>query len=77
MTEKEVKMVFAKKITDGRIYVGVNQYISPAEFMTTFNDVAEISYDNLITANGYIDEEQTGKGYKSFFDQCKAEGILI
>ena len=39
--------------------------------------MSEITYDNLIAVNGYVDDENIGKGYKEFFDQCKTEGILL
>ena len=75
--ENSIKTIFASKIIDGRLYLDDKQYITVADFANEFSNVSEITYDNLITANGYIDEEQTGKGYKPFLDQCKTEGILL
>lgn len=76
MTVEQVREIFAVKITGDKIALNETDAITVEKFSELFAD-AEPTYTGLIAVDGYVDETNTGKGYKNFFDQCKAEGILL
>lgn len=72
MTKTDVENVFKNKISVGRIDLGGGVTVDVDVFALLFaNAPANPLYNDLMQIdNGKM-------GYKPFFDQCKAEGILI
>jgi len=73
-----IKTLFASKITDDRIYFKNGSFIEIEKFAEIFKGIPENpTYNDFISIDGYVNDENHGMGYKDFFDQCKAEGILL
>lgn len=75
MTRETVDNVLASKITDGRITIGTGITVEIDSFVTLFSE-CDWDYESLIAADADPSGETIGKGYKPFFDQCKADGLL-
>jgi len=77
MTGNDVRRIFASKIQGDYIYLPNKSFLKVEEFTELFEQAPNNpTYAELITIDGWT-EENAGKGYKTFFDQCKTEGILI
>lgn len=65
-----LREIFESKITDSKIYFSDGVSVDFDEFEIIFGGVETNSYDSFLEIDG------DRQGFKSFFDQCKAEGIL-
>jgi hypothetical protein len=71
MTEDKVREIFHSKITEDKIILAIGQFISVSDFAALFISVPTGNYE------GFMSVDNNEMGYKAFFDQCKAEGILL
>jgi len=76
VTEAEVRATFRQQIADAEadgvpdaIKIYHNQYVPIAKFVELFG-ACELSYASLVV------HDAGRMGYKAFFDQSKADGIL-
>jgi len=76
MTKDEVKIIFAPKIKGNNLQLLDGCIVDIEKFAIRFANTPA-NYSDLLYANGYVDADNQGMGYKPFFDQCKEEGILI
>jgi len=71
-----IREIFDNYVMGESIVISKNTAVSLEVFTEIFGGVDQPNYQMFLDANGYVDEENTGKGYKSFFDKCKSKGIL-
>lgn len=74
MNKDDVQRIFKTDLID----LPNGASVSAEGFALAFREApSNPSYDDLKSIDGYIDKENQGMGYKKFFDQCKADGILL
>ena len=77
VTVDDVKRIFEAKIDKGMLKLPDGSFIDVTGFATIFASApSDPTYDDLMIIDGYVDDENPGKGYKPFFDQCRNDGLF-
>lgn len=72
MTVQDVQTVFKPHVNDETLNIGDGQTVSIDFFVVLFGSASSLpTYAELTAIDGGT------RGYDSFFDQCKSEGLIL